>query len=429
MQDNKKDISNGSDMFVDALKQKLENHQLQVDEDVWAGIAARMDGGKRKRLIPFWWWFSGGAAVAVLILLFTFIPVHDSTDVAIGNHNKVGKNVAVRAEIAAQNPLVIYHKVIHKQAEYNRVQQQTTHIRTDNAENKSAHLENKPNAELSATDGTIERSAFKDSRKIDAVDLEAETPSAATRDSSATNHPKKQVINSLVAKNEDYTLPEKQTGNKWLLAAAVGAGGEATLSGSSNLVSADLGNKNIVSAQTNYTNILNPNDFSEKNFMAPLSLGLMVRKDLNKSVGLESGLVYSYLLSTFRLSNYMDYDASLKLYYLGIPVNFIVRLWKIHNVEVYTSAGIMVEKGLQSVYVQHQNSGYQEITTIVKSDISGWQWSINTGIGVTYKIQRNIGIYFEPKFSYFPDNNQPISVRTEHPVVVGLMAGVRYQFK
>jgi len=54
---------------------------------------------------------------------------------------------------------------------------------------------------------------------------------------------------------------------------------------------------------------------------------------------------------------------------------------------------------------------------------------VNGAVGTTYKIQQNIGLFFEPKISYYYKNNQPISARTEYPVVFGLSAGVRFQFK
>jgi len=79
--------------------------------------------------------------------------------------------------------------------------------------------------------------------------------------------------------------------------------------------------------------------------------------------------------------------------------------------------------------VNELNINNQTNTTTSSSNIEGIQWSVNGAVGVNYNIQRNFGIFFEPKISYFFDDNQPISARTAYPVVIGLMAGIRFQFK
>jgi hypothetical protein len=173
---------------------------------------------------------------------------------------------------------------------------------------------------------------------------------------------------------------------------------------------------------------MTPNDFSQKTFMAPLSFGLIIRKNIGSSIGLETGLVYTYLSSTFEEQTTSHSDAQLSLHYVGIPLNLIVPVWKNPKWEVYLSGGGMVEKGLRSIYIQNQYFGNQVITTDARTKIDGFQWSVNAAIGTTYKIQRNIGIYFEPKFSYFLENNQPVSARTDQPIVIGLTAGLRYKF-
>ena len=87
----------------------------------------------------------------------------------------------------------------------------------------------------------------------------------------------------------------------------------------------------------------------------------------------------------------------------------------------------MVEKGLRSIYIQNEYIGSQIITTDARTKIDGFQWSVNAMLGGMYNLYRNIGIYFEPKFSYYFDNDQPISARTDQPVVFGLTAGVRFK--
>ena len=88
----------------------------------------------------------------------------------------------------------------------------------------------------------------------------------------------------------------------------------------------------------------------------------------------------------------------------------------------------MIEKGLKSDYIQIQYSGNQTIKTIVSAKIEGFQWSIQAASGITYNIYKEFDIYLEPKLSYRFDNNQPISIRTDKNIAIGIEAGIRFRF-
>jgi hypothetical protein len=63
-----------------------------------------------------------------------------------------------------------------------------------------------------------------------------------------------------------------------------------------------------------------------------------------------------------------------------------------------------------------------------ESSIDGLQWSLDGAMGIDYKIQRNISLFVEPKITYYLQNNQPMSSRTEMPLNVGLNGGLRIGF-
>jgi hypothetical protein len=111
-----------------------------------------------------------------------------------------------------------------------------------------------------------------------------------------------------------------------------------------------------------------------------------------------------------------------------LPVRVVYDFLNNNKWSFYAAAGGMVEKGLWSVYVQNQNNPNSVITTTVSDKINGWQYSVNTSVGGAYNIYKNAAIYFEPKLSYYFDNNQPISIRTVTNVVVGFEGGLRYKF-
>lgn len=104
--------------------------------------------------------------------------------------------------------------------------------------------------------------------------------------------------------------------------------------------------------------------YPDVSYSLPISFGFTVRKDLSRHIAVESGLMYTYLSTTFKRGGDFPSEVKSSLHYLGIPLNLVVYVWKNQRWNVYLSGGFMMEKGLQAVY-----SGYiaGNGTTISKS--------------------------------------------------------------
>jgi len=411
---------NEPDAFSEMIRQKLENHHLPVEASIWTEIKARLTSGKR-RILPLWWWISGGAAVAVIALIFTLRPLSESKEPISMSTNTTSRHEQIQLKQVAKLQLHSKTQPIKKAIIPIRLKTQSS-----NPTNSTTALHDLP-TQLTIHD-SIERSKtiennIENSRKTEEDALALKT----TEKTDSVTKTTRNIPNSLIERAGNEVLTSTRHKGSWLLAASLGSNG--SVPSGNGKYGALLGDKNIVSASTNYTSIMTPNNFQNITYTPPLSFGLVIRKVLNNKVGLESGLVYTYLLTTFENTGVQRNDARLHLHYIGVPVNLIVQIWNQPKWEIYMSAGGMIEKGIKSIYVQNQYSTSQTITTTAVTDINGVQWSVNGAIGTTYKIQRNVGIFFEPKISYYFDNNQPLSARTEHPVVIGLSAGVRLQFK
>jgi hypothetical protein len=168
-------------------------------------------------------------------------------------------------------------------------------------------------------------------------------------------------------------------------------------------------------------------DFPDVTHRIPLSFGLTVKKELNRTFSLETGLVYTFLDSRFE-KPIEDKKALRQLHYIGIPLNFQAKILgdRKSDWEIYLSAGGMVEKGFYSHYNQKNYASHFIEEIISNEKIDGLQYSLSFAPGIDYKIYRNYSFYFEPKISYYFDNKQPFSARTERPVVIGVNAGLRF---
>ena len=413
MQDEQENIQNQD--FDKKIRQKLENHNFQVDEGIWNNIESQLNQ-KNRKIIPFWYWLTGGAAVAVLALLFTIRP-YNSENNRLSTLSHINETVSSQSNTSkiTHIPNSDYSKLSVKSNKYLPAKAKISTIE---------YVEESPQ---------IER-IKKDSIKTESVNSkqisENKFSEVKSNQSDTTSELKKQetypVWENKVAVTKKGNAKSKKN-NGLLLAAAFSAGGPVPTG--SNGFEMAVGDRNIVAAPTTFTSVMTPNDFSQIAYSTPVSIGFAIQKPIGNALKIESGLVYTYLSTNFKNSGVQQSVADLHLHYVGIPVNLIGRILENHKWEFYVSGGGMIEKGIRSIYTQNQIFGNQTITTNASTNIAGFQWSINGAIGTTYKLDNNFGIYFEPKISYFFNNNQPISARTDQPISIGLTAGLRFQIK
>lgn len=427
MQDDKFNI-NEPDVFSESIRQKLENFEIPVDAACWNEIESRLTPKQKKRIVPFWWWLSGGA-VALLALVFTIGKGNESTNFA----SKTTQQKSIQKETVSEPQNTISKELAISTETSNLKESKTTH--------NQATKQTKDNNQSTSGQSIQSVTVFTDSITKNGTETTTNNALAANtgansviKNDSAKETPEKRILpERLMAKDETNDKAprpiEKQKNNEgWLLAAAFGPSGASPMMGSpKDFLSLSNGEMNLADVETKYYSVMAPTDFTEKTYNPALSFGLTVQKQIVKGLNIESGLVYTNLSSTFQTTGVFTNDATLTLHYLGIPVNMIARLWRSNKWELYASGGGMLEKGLRSVYVQHQNMGNQIITTTANTKIDGLQWSVNSGLGLTYKIQPKLGLYFEPKLSYFFENNQPVSTRTDQPVSFGLSFGLRFE--
>jgi hypothetical protein len=428
MQDNIN--NNNPDAFSELMKQKLENHQLPVDLNDWSAIEKRLNKKGKRKIIPWWMWLPMGSA-AVLTLLFTLRSFNETPDYAVkSNSHAVTQQAETPKQYTAQQAVA---KVDMSGTQISNAPLAVLKHKNSSAQNRNSVVIDLPNKVTVAFDPVSnDRNSNIATTTLRAVEKEPIAQVAVQHNDSVQN--KQEMKKTVLDPNPDESIAavdhQKTKSNNWLLAASYGSQGSADFAGNTNeqYASPNFYDKTLSAVNTNYTSIMATNDFTKKTYNDPLSFGLTVRKQLNKTLSLESGLVYTYLLSTFENSGVQRSEAKLHLHYIGIPVNLITELWENSKWEVYLSTGFMAEKGIQSLYVQSQYFGTEVVTTTAKTNINGIQWSINGGVGVSYKIKRQLGVYFEPKFSRYFENNQPVSARTDHPFVFGLSAGLRIGF-
>jgi opacity protein-like surface antigen len=188
-----------------------------------------------------------------------------------------------------------------------------------------------------------------------------------------------------------------------------------------------LANASKSVSEYNETNISKV-DMSHKQ---PLSLGLGVGYALNNRWSVQSGLVYSLLISEWKTA--LDYPDKYKqqLHFVGIPLGMNYKIAEWHRLRFYASAGGMAEwnvgGNIKSRYYYFEDDAYRTEKESIR--MKEMQWSVNGRVGASYPVVRFVNAYIEGGANYYFKNNSSIeTIRSDKPFHVSLQAGLRFGF-
>ena len=164
---------------------------------------------------------------------------------------------------------------------------------------------------------------------------------------------------------------------------------------------------------------------SKSSFGIPVVVGLGVRMHLTDVLSIGTGLDYSMLTRTFE-GKYTEGmtttpgDFNHTLQYIGIPVDFFVKLVEKKDITLYSTVGTEAEYAVSNKY------HLLGTDTVVGDKVNGLQWSIGGGFGLEFNPGKRVGIFAEPAVKYYFNCDQPKSIRTDKPFQMILRVGVRF---
>lgn len=166
------------------------------------------------------------------------------------------------------------------------------------------------------------------------------------------------------------------------------------------------------------------------NHRLPIRLGLSLRYRLNDRWSLESGLAYTHLRSDIEHNdNGVRINTEQTLSYIGIPVTASYLLTSGRYVNLYVSAGGMVEKMVKGQQ-RHEYVGGNQASTEESVSIRPLQWSVNAGLGVEFNLSHLFSLYAEPGMGYYFDNGSSIpTYYQDKPFSFNLNLGLRFNIK
>jgi hypothetical protein len=380
------------------MKSILENATEEVPAHVWEGVSAGLDKAAAKKKVAYIWWrraVAGVAAAAVAVF-----------GLMLGNEN---------SQTPPENVLMA-DAVIPVCPDVDNVPSSVSDAQRDVVA-QEAVLQQPAQVAMPVPPKRLKASEASDRPKPMELSEPAVQPEPVASSSPVVEETAK--INDIVDWGEDEE-EKKRIKASLVLSGVTGAGAQGSqrvnLMKRPSLVISPV-KTGIKETSTNTI------------FGLPVSVGAGVKFELSKRLSLGAGVNYSQLNRTFygtytKVEEGMDVvstssDIRNTQHYLGIPVNAYFNIMDSKRLNLYAYAGGTVEKCVSDKY-QVLSTG---ITHTEKA--SGVQLSTNVGIGLEFMLGNHLGLYADPSLRYYFDNDQPKSIRTSQPLMLGLEMGLR----
>ena len=386
------------------FRDKLYDVEMPVDDQIWTSI---QDSMRRRRMRRVLYWASSVAAVMILALFVMWPSAAEQgiSSVAVAEASKVDVPVEVAKECAPVQTIAEAVEVQGREIEAVRESVQAVAVQVADVMAEAATV-------AAEEDTMAETEAMAETEVV--AEAEADLAQAAdTRVAHAADAREGKWDYEELWEDEVYKESEVSVA----FITGVIPGSSASAANSSIKYS-----QSGVGSSTQNDQV---EQISDTKYSLPLNIGLQVQFPVKGNLALGVGVNYSVISSRYDcLINKKKYSAKQSLHYIGIPVNIYGKVVERNRFSFYVNAGATAEKGLKAVYKLESYTGNER-----KSDpIEGFQFSVNAGLGVEYKLANPAGIYFEPNMVYFFNSDVPRSMRTDQPLQVKGELGLRFHF-
>ncbi|MDE5791044.1 MAG: sigma-70 family RNA polymerase sigma factor [Muribaculaceae bacterium] len=154
----------------------------------------------------------------------------------------------------------------------------------------------------------------------------------------------------------------------------------------------------------------------------PISFAFTAQKNINSTLGIETGLSYTYLHSTFEDSGFVT---ECHWHYLGIPVKLNLTFFSIPRIRIYGSLGGAF------YYPVYASANEKWMVPALKTGKfhSHPVWSLGAGVGLSFNLSKKIDIYIEPTLQhYFTNKNDVPNLWTDQSWGFTFPIGIRFKW-
>ena len=452
-----------NEKWLSQLSEKLEGYQEQPSDSVWEGVSRKVLGTSllRRWLIP-------GMTAAAALLLGTFLltrPSSPSPD-TITADAKVNADVTPRffedPVTSTANDWVPGDNLSEKS--------QTDDIGKIQGGNSNSKSQKNNSIDKTLSDKNIDRNpretGIDQNRKAGAAEsaeyIEETVSAEATPEpddtnaaaSTKTSEKEESIDNEVVRQKEEAKwaaiMAEEQAERKHSarrFSAGISVTGAGTASSSERQLTNAIMGANPLESNVNYADWVDggfrngeslvvynqPEVETKYSHKLPVKFGVSFRYGFNEKLGIESGLTYTLLNSTFTTAAGTangNTTGKQTLHYIGIPLNVTYNIIGSKLFNVYASAGGAMEKAVGGYFETTGHvDGKRSETNRNSLKPKELQWSLNASAGAQVNVLNQLGLYVEPGISYrIPSGSHVRSIYTDKKLDFSIGFGIRFNF-
>lgn len=457
-----------NEKWLSQLSEKLEGYQEQPSDSVWEGVSRKVLGTSllRRWLIP-------GMTAAAALLLGTFLltrPSSPSPD-TITADAKVNADVTPRSfedpMTSTTNDWISSDNLSEKS--------QTDDIGKIQGGNSNSKSQKNNSIDKTLSDKIIDRTpretGIDQNRKAGAAksaEYSEEVTNVETVSAEATPEPdntnaaastksskKEESIDNEVVRQEEKAkwaaiMAEEQAERKHSarrFSAGISITGAGTASSSERQLTNAIMGANPLESNVNYADWVDggfrngeslvvynqPEVETKYSHKLPVKFGVSFRYGFNERLGIESGLTYTLLNSTFTTAAGTangNTTGKQTLHYIGIPLNVTYSIIGSKLFNVYASAGGAMEKAVGGYFETTGHvDGKRSETNRNSLKPKELQWSLNASAGAQVNVMNQLGLYVEPGISYrIPSGSHVRSIYTDKKLDFSIGFGIRFNF-
>ena len=427
------------------VRSKLARAEEEVPPQVWDKIAERLDKAARPAPVPWWRGVAMAvASVAAVALLGVFLFFRENTP---GQHPDALAQVDVvpseglltdvpaeatepaaeaMAAVAAEAPEAVYRPsalpassgAVSDGSRVRRAAPKAP-VKTEVASAEEIILTENPVVEELLTETPVAEETVTDEPVAEIVAEEPEVEAVREESSPAAD-----VDPFARMAWEDSQARKSRSGISLMV------GGDLQTNGNPQAIRTSGTRRAMIAGAPSQTSV---NQISRAStYSVPVSAGIGVRIPFAPKWSVGTGVSWSMLERTFtgtytevgETPRSITADIRHTLHYIGIPVNVYFDILSGGRVDFYAFAGGTVEKAIVSHYRIPDASGNIDF----REKVPGVQWSAAAGLGIEFHLSPLVGLYVDPSLRYYFPGDQPVSIRTQQPLMMGLEAGLRFDF-
>ena len=375
------------------MRSILESGQEEVPAHVWDGISSELDAIARRRKTVVFFRRAAIGLSAAAVLAFGLFLNHNSGDVPVNTVAEVVEPV-YETEISVEQ----------------------------NIEGDLVMMAMAP----AATEKKLYRESVVTTTATEAIEKETAPVSEVQQEEPEVSNPVEKVEEPVFVETGNWVEDESEIKERKTKVSLVLSGVAGTNSAQNN-GNAGVIRRPTLSAAPIKTSVTQTE--AGDNYSIPLSFGVGTKISFNSRWSLGVGVNYTLLSRKFfgdytkvesgKIVESVKSDIRNTQHYVGIPVNAYYNIVENKFVNFYAYAGGTVEKCVSDEYRVLSKDIHH------KESVKGAQASANLGIGVEFMLGNHLGIYVDPSARYYFNCNQPKSIRTAQPLMLGFEMGLR----